>query len=66
MGPNYLQQAFSVLGYSAQSLEHGTDPEKIAKHIRSELDRLKMNSDIGKTFLNFEVPEGLFREKKNS
>ena len=60
--PNYLEQSFSVIGYSAQELERGTDPTKIIKHLRSELDRLRVISDVGKVHVSYELPKILFSE----
>jgi hypothetical protein len=59
--PNYLEHTFSVMGYSAQSLDLKTvSPEKIAKHLRSELDRLQVVSEIGRLFMDYELPKSLF------
>jgi hypothetical protein len=53
---SYLRQALAVLGYSAQSLDLGRSPNSIARHLHSEVNRLRQLSDAGSVFLSYEVP----------
>ena len=60
MGPNYIQQTLGTLGYSAQEIRRGTDPEKVVKHMKSELNRLRIRSDMGKLFMDYDLPKDIF------